>query len=169
MRQAELLSETRRARAELEALVGSLSEKDMTTPGPGDLLSVRDLVAHVAAWARLAASWITDDVAGREVVRYAPGYEIEPDMLEIDRDRVMDRLNFDIFDKNRGEPSDLVLADFRQAMDELEGAMGTLSDAELVDAGRFAWAGYEPWLMIAGNGHEHIDEHVAAIRAWLGR
>lgn len=169
MKQAELLGETRRARAELEALVASLSEKDLATPGPADLLSARDLVSHTAAWARLAAGWITDDAAGRPVVRYAPGYEIEPGMIESDRDRVMDRLNFEIFDRNRGEPTERVLADFRDALDSLERATAMLSDEELVDPGRFAWAAYEPWLMIAGNGHQHIDEHVAAIRAWLGR
>lgn len=167
MRQAELLEATRRASAEFEELAGSLSPRDRTTPGAGDLLSVKDLLAHTAAWARLCAGWFTDDAAGQPVVRFAPGFELEPEMIAMDVSRVTDRLNHDIFVRNRGLSFDEALAEFREAMELLEGTIRSLDDAALADSERFTWLGRPAWQTIAGNGHEHIEEHLRDIRAWL--
>ena len=97
-------------------------------------------------------------------VRFAPGYEIGVG----DAIAVMDRLNADIFAKNKDKPLKVVLTELRAAHQTLVALVESLSEAGLNDPDRFAWWPGRPiWENVAGNTYERYAEHTEDIRTWL--
>ncbi len=166
MRKAELLDNTSRERDAMEALLTSLDETTLETPGVYDELSVKDVIARLAAWASMQAGWLETALRGEEVKRFAPGFLIEPGRGE----EVMDRLNSHMFAESRQRGATEVLAGFREAHDRLVAVVSAMSEDDLIDPDRFDWWRGEPvWTSIAGNSYEHYAEHRALIEDWLGR
>ena len=164
MDQARLLDHMQQEYAALAATLAPLDEARLTRPGVYGDLSVKDVLAHVAAWQGMEIGWLQAALRGAPVVRYAPGYELNGD----NGDAVTDRLNARIVAENRDKPFAAVLADLQSTHSGLIAVVQALSDADLNDPHRFAWWDGEPiWTSIAGNSYDHVREHRELIQGWL--
>ena len=141
-----------------ETTVAQLSPEQMTAPALFDGWSVKDLIAHIGAWERTAASVFAALLRGQQ-----PGFEL-------DQNFSVDELNAHFFAEYHTQSLDDVLAGeqaaYRSFLDLVEGA----SEADLFDASRFAWMQGDPFVdWVAANTYEHYDEHLADLAAWPGR
>jgi hypothetical protein len=150
---------------ELEALLATLDPEQMTRPGVYDDLSVKDILAHIAAWERLEISWIETSLCGEVApVIYAPGFEVG----DGDTWQTIDRLNQHIYEEHRDRPLDLVLIDLRVVHIHMVELVNALPEDDLIEPNRFDWRGGEPlWQSIAANSYEHYREHIELIQSWL--
>lgn len=164
MDQAELLKLIAESFEQMERLVASIDESQLTQPGVYDNLSVKDILAHLSAWERMAADWIGAALCGERPVFYAPGFEVSHPDDEV----VMHRLNDHIYQENRDRPLDEVLTQFRATHLHTLELVQALSEVDLTDPHRFEWCNSRPlWTLIAVNSYEHYEEHIVLIQAWL--
>lgn len=162
---AELLERIGWSRAALEGAIDRLSETQLTAPRDQQGWSVKDHLAHLAAWERSLAY----------LLRGRPRHEglgvDEAAYLEDDEDG----LNAVIHEHNQARPLPEVLVAFRQSHEQVLDALAGLTDADLLktyshylpdepgqDSG-------EPILKrIVGNTEEHYAEHRRWIEALAG-
>ncbi len=156
----ELLARISQAFTDFEELLAPLGEAQMIQPHSPDGLSVKDQLAHLAAWLTMAQGWLD----GSLPVRFAPGYEIGAgDPIE-----VMDRLNAAILAKNKDKPLTTTLAELRTAHQAVVALVEALPEEDLNDPDCFAWwPGRPVWEVVAANTYEHYEEHTDDIRVWL--
>lgn len=165
MDQARLLERMQQEYTALEAVLTALDAAQMDRPGVYGDLSVKDVLAHLAAWQGMEIGWLQTSLRGESVVRYAPGYELLE--TEDNGDEVTERINAHIFAENQSKPLAAVLDDLQSTRTGLLTLVQTLSDADLNDPHRFDWWDGEPiWTSIAGNSYEHVREHRALIESW---
>ncbi len=164
MDRAGLLTLMQQEQTALENLLTTLDAAQMTQPGVYGELSVKDVLAHIAAWQAMEVTWLRTSLRGEPVVRYGPGYELGGP----DDEAVTDRFNARIFAENRGKPLAAVLSDLRTAYGDLQAVVQALPEDDLHDPHHFDWWEGEPiWTSIAGNSYEHVREHRALIESWL--
>ncbi|MBE7531259.1 MAG: ClbS/DfsB family four-helix bundle protein [Chloroflexi bacterium] len=163
MNKFELLGEMTKANDEMEMFLAALTEAEMADPGPGGDWSAKDTLAHITAWMKLAAGWLEKTINGEPVTRYQPGYELTGD--EAADEAIMDRLNDHIFETYKDMPAAAIIAEYRQACEELTTVVATMIEEDLLEPGRMAWYPDQPvWLNIAGNSFWHIRDHLAAFQ-----
>lgn len=160
----ELLHRIRERHAEMEELLSSLSPAQMTAPLLDDGWSVKDSLAHLAAWENKMLGWIGNYQRGEAVVRWAPGFEIDGSNSE----EQMHRYNAYLFEQNRERELTDVLDTFRETFMNLVATIESLSDTEIFDAHYFPTREGSPLLdLLIGDTYEHYDEHIGWVRAWL--
>ncbi len=146
MTKQELLDSMRRERAAFEVTVAMLDESQLADPSLDGDWSVKDVIAHLAAWEGYCAGWI-DVVAGG-------GSPERPEVADTDATNARDY----------AAAKEMSLADVRATLhrshDALLRVTERLSEADLADEKRFGWA---TWAMIDGNSGEHYREHAAQI------
>jgi len=124
----------------------------------GDGWTVVDLVAHLAEWQALFLSWYADGLRGVTPRLPAPGYTW----------RETPRLNRDIWAKHRHRSLVAVRADFDDGYREICRLVKRLSEAELLEPGRFAWAGGYPLTTYLGpNTVSHYRFGTKVLKRWL--
>jgi hypothetical protein len=163
MNKFELLSEMSNANEELEAFLATLTEEEMADPGPGGDWSVKDSLAHITAWMKLATGWLEKTINGEPVTRYMPGYELTGEGTA--DEAIMNRLNDHIFETHKDMPAAAILAEYREACEGLTAVVATMIEEDLIEPGRVAWYPDQPaWLNVAGNSFWHIRDHLAAFQ-----
>jgi uncharacterized protein (TIGR03083 family) len=152
-----LLDRLRIGRGQWEAAIERLSPEELTRPSLFDGWSVKDLVAHVGAWERTAATVISALLDGHS-----------PDL---DFDAIpLDELNARFFAEQHTQALDDVIAAERVAYQALLDLVETAADADLFGPQRFAWTHGAPLVdWVAANSYEHYGEHIADMTAWLDR
>lgn len=162
----ELLTRIRARHAEMEHLLSSLSPAEMRAPELDDGWSVKDSLAHIAAWEKLMLEWIPKYRRGEHVVRWAPGFEIDGDNWQAQ----MHRYNAYLFEQNKTRALDDVLDEFRETFLNIVETIETLSPDEIFDANYFPARDGSPLLnLLVGDTYEHYDEHIGWIRAWRAK
>ena len=157
MNKTDVLETIRSAHTTLEELLAPLSETQFCTATLEGQRSIKDILAHIAAWERLCADSIAELVHGE-----LPSLPEEDD----------DTINEQILLENRDRSLHEVQGDFRDAYQHLLRQVGvlfqTLSEEDLNDPRRFPWLeGHSLLAFIAGNSYDHYGEHAEQIRAWL--
>lgn len=154
----KILEMIRNERESLEALLGQLSEEQMTYPGLENNWSVKDVLAHIAHWERRMVGWIEESLRGEVPQRPAPGVPWD------DLDGLNEQVYLSNLDKTLGE----VLADFHSSYQQSLKVVEALTEEDLTDSQRFEWRRGDPmWHMIAANTCWHYQEHAEAINNWL--
>jgi hypothetical protein len=167
---AELLERIAGGHAALDRLLASMDEERMLRPGVYGELSVKDVLAHLAAWEGMEAGWLRASLNGERVVRFAPGFVLGEGDDDATVDATIDALNERIFNDNRGKTLSQVLADLRVAQGQLAETVGGMSEEDINDPRRFDWRHGEPvWPSIVGNSFGHYKEHIELIQKWLDR
>jgi hypothetical protein len=148
MTKDELLTRIGEARGRWDAALAGLDDAQLLQPGFAGQWTAKDVIAHIA--------WHEREMIGVCRTRTLAGSEWWS--------LSTDERNGAIFQANRERPLDEVRGEAAQVYAELLGALQTLSDEELVDAGRFADmpADWLPWQVIAGNTYEHYEDHLPA-------
>lgn len=149
-----VIDEERRA---LDSLFEHLSINQMCTPGVESFWSIKDIMAHITAWERLALDRIHSALTG-EALKYPV----------IEGDNFIDDFNADVYEENKDTPLDMVEHDYKASHEELVDQIKSLDDGFLNSMLPFDWAGeLTAMVFISANTHWHYLEHAAAIRNWL--
>ena len=136
-------------RAQLEALVGRLTEAQLTQPAPDGGWSVKDHLAHLGAWQRYLLA-----VLEHQPTSVAFGLD-QARLQALDTDGI----NAHLYQRDKDRPLREVLADFRDVYERVVAALARLDDADV-----------GPLLgKIAANSYEHDAEHRAWIQAAISR
>ena len=158
MRKAELITQLNSENQAWEALLGEIGEERMDETGVAGAWSIKDVVAHLAAWRRRTVARL--EAVGRGQPEPAPEW---PADLRDD-----DEINSWFHARDRGKSVREVLAESRRVFQQLVAAIEKLPDDALDDAGRFPWTNGAPLTGATLFGHFH-EEHEADMRAFLSR
>jgi hypothetical protein len=130
----------------------------MEEPGVAGAWSIKDIVAHLAAWRRRTVGRIEAVANGRP--EPAPSWPAE---LQEDEE-----INAWFHARDRDKSVRDVLAESRGVFQQLVSAVAKLPEDALTDPARFPWMEGAPLSGAAFFGHFH-DEHEADMRAFLSR
>ncbi|MBZ0277808.1 MAG: ClbS/DfsB family four-helix bundle protein [Anaerolineae bacterium] len=126
--------------------------------GPESLWSVKDTIAHLTAWMRRSVGWLAEAKAGQPPTIPAGGLS----------DANAAILNEQTYQANRDRPVADVLADFRQAHQDVIAGIEALSETDLFGLERLKGIWREPpFALVAGNTYEHYPLHIEPLRRWL--
>ena len=154
MKRAELLQQLRSSRDGLEALLEGLPDGARETPGAAGEWSVKDLLAHLAAW---EAELVTAMAKLKQGTR-----SIYFDMS----DEKVDEQNARIYADNRDRSWDRVMHDFNAVRPQVIRQTESFSQAEL-EAVVSKKPGKRLMDYILGETAEHLDDHLPELRAWV--
>jgi hypothetical protein len=154
---AELLQAMKEGRLRWEGAVTRVPKERREEPSFEGGWSLKDVIAHLSEWEGVAATRLEFSMG-----RSATGPDFED--LEIDE------RNARYYERNRRLPftkvADAEAANWRRLLAVAE----SMSDDQLQDRALLKTRpGVEPCDMIAGNAHEHFDEHSEQVHNWLGR
>ena len=158
MRQADLLAELNAENEAWEGLLADIGEDRMEEPGVAGAWSIKDVVAHLAAWRRRTVGRIEAVANGGP--EPAPSW---PADLQQDDD-----INAWFHERDRDKSVREVLTESRAVIQQLVSAVAKLPEDALNDPARFPWMEGAPLTGAALFGHFH-DEHEADMRAFLSR
>ena len=155
MDKATLLKALTETRAEWEALLAQIDEKQMQRPGATGKWSVKDVIAHV--------TWGESEIA--PVLR--THVLADSDLWNL----TDDERNEITYQQNKDRPLHDIVKEERQAYTALLEAVQTLSDEDLNNPKRFKNMPQEwiPWRLIAGETFKHYEDHMPSIRQWLAK
>jgi len=155
----DLLESIRKSWADLTDVLGELSEEQMTQPEVQDEWTVKDIMAHVSAWHRLAMDRIHAGTAGEEI-----------QIPVIKGDEFVDAFNADVYQRSKDQALDKVMAEFHAAYNEFMAQIEALDDDLLFQTLPFDWAGDLTYqVLISANTHWHYPDHIEAILKWLDK
>lgn len=155
----QVLEAMQSERVYLESLIAPLSDEQLCLAALDGQRSVKDVLAHIAAWERRCVGWIETGLHGETPSLPEAGYEWED----------IDGLNEKTFQENLDRSLQDVLADSHQAYELLLAEVHRLSEADLTEPRRFAWTEGGTSLVpyVAANSYEHYHEHAEQIREWI--
>jgi hypothetical protein len=152
---AELLAIIQAGYDQFEVLIASLSEEQMMIPGVNGSWSVKDNLAHLAAWQSYQATRLQGVLDGAELPDPAPGCETE------------DEINEYFYQRSKDLPLAEVLADFRASYQRVLAATQALSWETLNEP----FPGYDNDVPMGaytlGNTVGHYELHSELIQRWL--
>lgn len=139
-------------RERLLATVGASRERehellamcDDAPPQEAGVWTVKDHVAHLAAWRVYAAQVLDAARTGGD----APQMESE-----------IDATNARIYAANKDKSADEIMSDARSSYDQLEAAIAACSEGDLLKPHPRS-PGALLWQVVPGNGHNHLGEHL---------
>lgn len=154
---SDLLDVIRIERAQLEILFEGLTDSQMTTAGVYISWSIKDVLAHIAAWERLAYDRIHAALSG-EPLKFP--------LIKGDAD--VDKFNAGVYEKNKDQPLAKVMAEFQDSHQDFSELISTFTDDFLASPLPFDWAGkMTAQVVISANTHWHYVEHAESISKWL--
>ncbi len=166
MSKTELLERMTAAHEALEQRLAGLDDSQMIDVEVYDGLTVKDVLAHLAAWMRLEIGWIEATRQGETPTLLAPGYELGNG----DNDAVVDRLNAHFYETHRATALADVQAEFQASHAALLALVRSMPETELTDPHRFPWCRGRPvWRSIDLNVYKHYQEHIELIDARFGQ
>lgn len=144
----DLLVALRDERAAIGILLDQMHARDLELPGVEGNWSVKDVLAHLAAWDRRGLHWIEAADAGRMPQMPEPGLRWD----------AIDRLNAQTTEANKNRPFAEVYADFEgsyQALVDFIDRYPAESSAHPVVAELITWR------------YKHYHRHAESIWFWL--
>jgi len=116
--------------------------------------SVKDTLAHIAAWEQLMVGWVEQSLRGEVPQRPVTG----DDWV----DQLNARLYAESVEKSLAEVQEDFAASYRQTLALVE----RVDEDDLFDPERFRWRDGSPlWQMVAANTNWHYQDHREAIAA----
>ncbi len=159
MNKTKLLNEMRDGYTSFENLLAPLSEAQMTISGVNGEWSIKDILAHLAAWQKRTLNRLEAAVRNEE-----------PSIPGLTSDEEVDRLNDQFYQENKARPLTDVLTDFRTTYSQILDVVQAAPEEVLLDPQRIAWLdGNALWEVVAGDTYEHYQEHTESIQQWLSK
>jgi len=153
----ELVERIEREHAAFVEVASSIPARRRREAGVwGEGWSVADLYAHLAEWHRMLQRWIADERAGRTPQLPAPGFKWNQTPA----------LNREIQRRFARRSTVRLVKEFDATYLEALALVRSLSEAELLEPGRFAWTGKLP---LASYVAPNTCSHYAAARKILTR
>lgn len=163
----ELLERMRAGREEWDALLAQIPESVRTEPALAGGWSVKDLIAHVAAYENWTAAQIRAANEGRAPTdKELYGVEeMPPDPEGWD----LDRQNAAIYARYKETPLAEVMTFSSQAFADLVAAVEAVSDEDITRTGAQSWTGDTTLLeIIPGQCYAHYEQHADELRSISG-
>src|SRR5437868_1535935 len=150
---AEMISRIENGYKALQTLLNTWTDEQIVTPGGPDGWSVKDHLAHMAAWERGQAALMRREDRWKAMALSSDTHDIED-------------MNKTIYANNRDRSLVDVRADLAEAHQQLVLALDSLTDADLL---KTYWY-YNPdepgeddgdpiWPLVVGNSYGHYEEH----------
>ena len=156
-KKSDLLDVIHAEREQLEKLIESLTDEQMTAASVTASWSVKDILAHIAAWERLACDRIQAALSG-EPLKFP--------LIKGDTD--VDLFNAEVYAQNQDQTLGQVLNEYNDSHQDFLDLIETLQDDFLASPLPFDWAGnLTAQVMISANTHWHYIEHAESISKWL--
>jgi hypothetical protein len=153
----ELLHQIDLERRKLEKTLESLAPPAMERPGVVGIWSVKDLLAHLAAWEGFFLSWYRAGVRGETPEIPAPGFTWKQ----------MHQLNEQVFREHRLHSLEDVQAWFYRSYQEIRQVVDDIPEKDLFEPGRYPWQGKHPLAgFIKANTCNHYRWANTKIRDW---
>ncbi len=155
---AELLHQIDLERRKLEKTLGLLDPAAMDRHGVVGSWSVKDLLAHLAAWEGFFLDWYRAGVRGETPQLPAPGFTWKQ----------MHQLNEQVFQEHRLQSLEDVQDWFDLSFDEIRQVVEAIPEKDLFEPGRYPWQGKHPLAgFIKANTCNHYRWANTKIRDWL--
>jgi uncharacterized damage-inducible protein DinB len=152
----DVLNELSSAREALMAAIEGLTPEQMRMPGVTGIWSVKDVLAHIAAW----ESELVTALNQAQNRRVPPIIDIED----------IDEWNEEVYHLSARRPLEAVLSDLAGVHKMLLKMVGDYNERALTDNRRYPWMEGEPlWYLVEENAYLHEREHAEEILAWRER
>ena len=156
---SDLLAVIRTERARLKSLLVGLTASQKVEPGVEASWSIKDILAHIAAWERLAYDRIQAAVTGNP---------LKFPLIKGDAD--VDKFNAEVFEKNQKSSIAEVTAEFQDSHRDFISQIENLDEDFLSKPLPFDWAGkLTAQVVISANTHWHYVEHAESIEKWIDK
>jgi hypothetical protein len=164
----ELLERMRAGREEWDALIAQIPDSVRSEPALAGGWSVKDLIAHVAAYENWTAAQIRAANEGRAPTdKELYGVEeMPPDPDGWD----LDRQNATIYARYQETPLAEVMTFYSQAFADLIAAVEAVPDEDIAKTGLQTWTGDRSLLeIVPGQCYAHYEHHVDELRSISGQ
>jgi len=156
--QPELTAAIIDSRRRLERTLAGITPDELLRPGVVSDWSVKDLLAHLAAWQRLLLYWYAQGKTGAVLAPNPTGMS----------HRAIDALNAEILQAHRGDSLAAVQIEYHSAYAAALELVQGLSEDELYTPGRYDWTGKHLLAdYAAANTCQHDDWATRMLRNWL--
>jgi hypothetical protein len=153
----DLLNVIHSEKEKLDSILEGLPESRMVEPAFGGNWSIKDTLAHITAWERIAT----------EIIQTAQdAIPLNPEIPEIFKD--IDSFNAKTFETHRHRILDEVLQEFQEMYDSFLAHIGSLQEKFIFS--NLPFKGVEDLTIqqiISSNTHWHYKEHREDIQKWL--
>jgi len=147
-----------------DKLLAGLTRAQRTEPSLPEGLSVKDTLAHLAAWQLRTIARLEGALEGHPP-RF-PVWQVEPEEPET-RESV-DRVNAWILASNRNRSWEEVHANWHKGYERFLELVRALPEEDLQSGGQLEWLTvYEPLIGYPGFYDFHHDEHRATLEEWF--
>jgi hypothetical protein len=154
---SDMLNVIQSERKNLEALINQMTDSHKIEAKVEGNWSVKDIMAHIAAWERLANDRINATLTG-ETLKFPV----------IEGDNFVDDFNHQVYNANKDLSLDRVQTDFDRSHKEFLDQIQALDDVTLKKTLPFDWAGdLTIQFLLSANTHWHYKEHAESIHKWL--
>jgi len=152
-----LISVIKEERRNLDSLIEGLSIDQKLTPAVEASWTIKDIMAHIATWERLAYDRINSVLTG-DSLKYPV----------IESDNFVDDFNAGTYEKYKDAEFGLVEQEYHTSHADLMDQIRPLDEDFIQGKLPFDWAGELTVLVfISANTHWHYQEHTSSIRKWL--
>jgi hypothetical protein len=164
----ELLERMREGREVWDGLIAQVPESAITTPALPGGWSVKDLMAHVAAYENWTAAQMRAANEGREPTTLEL-YGVA-DVPEDPEGWDLDRVNAAIYARYVDTPLLEVRSLAGRAFADLIAVVEAVPERDLTASGAQSWTGEETLLqIIPGQSYDHYEHHLDDLRAIVGQ
>lgn len=138
--------------------VAHLDEAALVEPGACGEWTVKDTLAHLAAWHRRCKRWFEASSRGETPELPDRGFTWD----------TLDKLNAAQLTNDREAAFEEVFAGFQDSFVELVRLVEWMSETDLCKPGRFDWIdGGDAAAVIAHNTYRHYQHHLPRVRRWI--
>lgn len=147
-----------------ESLLAGLSTAQITNPALPDGLSIKDTMAHLAAWQQRTIARLEAALHNHEP--HFPQWPVA--LADEEASAVVDQANAWILATNRERPWAEIHREWREGFQRFLELVRAIPAADLRPEGKLAWmADYQPSDVLAGAYDHHHSEHRGLLEAWL--
>lgn len=159
----QVLAAMNDSHAEMSDYLASLTPEQRVAPVLDNAWSVKDSLAHLAAWQKMTVGWMEASLRGEHVRRWTPEF-VQPDN-QAQAEIVMNAFNDYLFNRDRNNSWEQVMSDLDAGHRDLYAVVQRSNQDDLFNPQRFAWRKGSPAIdMIAGNTYGHYREHLGWMR-----
>ena len=156
---AELLRDILTQRRQLEKNLAGISAAEKVIPGVCGEWSVKDIMAHLAAWEQLFLGWYQAGLRGAIPAIPAAGFEHE-----------MHKLNAFIYTQIASHSLEDVETEFAASYQQVLALVQALPEEDLFTPGCYAWTGNHRLVdYVTPNTSNHYAWAKTLIRKWVKR
>ncbi len=162
MTRDDVLAQIQQNHSQFNALLDQIIPKGSARNPIHNHWTIKDILAHLAAWERLEAGWMQTLIRSERPYLYAPGFEQDENDFN-KRCETYHRYNAHIFEINKNKPFKQVLSVFRDTQQAMLNAVANLPDRAFTDPGYLFWLALEApraaWIPVPVCSHEHYADH----------